>query len=258
MASLIRFELHKLFRQKSFYVCLSILLALTILNVLIGNQSPNTIVLLIQIMTNQNNPTGIDLALSSVNNSYFTTVIGIFVALFVCDDYSFHTIKNVIARGFTRTQIYFAKFIACLVGALIAYCSAIIVSFGLGSAIYGVGNITGDYFLMFATQIAVCFAVTVIVFSLSITLKSKAGSIVLFVLGSTFIDLALSLADIFFQSKEIDLSLSPYWITRMLADTSTLVNGLDGKRLAICLVCAAVYSAVFLTLGWVFTRKSER
>ena len=49
----------------------------------------------------------------------FTSFLGIFMAVFVCHDFSQQTIKNVYARGYQRTTVYFAKYFISLVATLL-------------------------------------------------------------------------------------------------------------------------------------------
>ena len=107
MGRLLHFEFHKLLRQKSFYICLAVsvamLLATTYTSVLIsrGVAEPADIGI-----------DGMDVMIGAVSGGMLSMVIGVFVPLFVCEDYASGTIRNIITRGYTRLGIFAAKLMA--------------------------------------------------------------------------------------------------------------------------------------------------
>lgn len=127
MFNLLRFEYRKLFFRKSFIICLILLfLPLMLITMeIIGafresgsTTSPYTIM---EMMT----------AFSNVS-----VLVLIFTAIFVCEDYMQGTAKVIFSKGYTRTQIFFAKFLASASAAAIFF--GIVTLFGLiVGAIYG-------------------------------------------------------------------------------------------------------------------------
>lgn len=107
MKNLLKFEFHKLFKQKSFYICTIIMLVLSFFSILLNKSLANNPEL------NMAMPMVMSSLLTAVNSSNFTMICGIFIALFVCTDYDQQTIKNVYSRGFSRSKVYFAKYIVC-------------------------------------------------------------------------------------------------------------------------------------------------
>ena len=107
MSKLLRFEFHKLFRQKSFYICTALLLVINLYTISYAYD-------------NGGRSTGLICMSAAVCSTDFTMLFGIFTALFTCDDYANGTIRNILSRGFTRTQVYFAQLITVIVAAVIA------------------------------------------------------------------------------------------------------------------------------------------
>lgn len=104
MSKLISFEFRKIFRQKSLYVCLAIMLALICLSAAVNaglEQNPEfDLIFTVESFTK-----------SALSASSFFMILGIFVALYCCDDVANNTLKNLYSRGFTRGQVYGADFI---------------------------------------------------------------------------------------------------------------------------------------------------
>ena len=105
MKDLLKFEFYKLKKQKSFYICTAVILAMSFLGALLtklladNNAGLNTVVL-----------SGQSTMLSAISSSNFTMICSIFIALFVCADHSEQTIKNIYSRGFSKGTVYFAKY----------------------------------------------------------------------------------------------------------------------------------------------------
>ena len=112
MKKLLTLEFRKLSRQKSFYVCGALAVAFVFLSaaltkLIVQNSEDATMTL----------PSAVDTLASALQGANATLLIGIFTALFVCGDHSDGTIKNIYAKGYTRTSVYFAKFAVVIAAA---------------------------------------------------------------------------------------------------------------------------------------------
>ncbi len=94
MKKLLKFELYKLKKTKSLYICSAIILALLLFSLLIR-------LILTKTWGEElmEKPSAVGSMLSSINSSDFILVVGIFIALYVCSDFSQHTIKNIFSRS---------------------------------------------------------------------------------------------------------------------------------------------------------------
>ena len=142
MKALLKFELRKLLRNKAFFICLGIAVALITISLLINKvifdsglieyaeqeipeeyaeqyaeslsalkESFNGIMMLKNLLANTSN---------LLNNTL--VISGITISLIVCEDFTGDTIKNIYSKGYSRTQVYFAK----LVSSLIAFMAIIL------------------------------------------------------------------------------------------------------------------------------------
>ena len=100
MSKLLHFEWRKLWRQKSLYICFGFGLLIIFLSVL----SLKSFDIL---------DTAMNMVYLALNNG-FTVFLGIFIALFICQDYNQQTIKNIYARGYGRNAVFFSKYLISL------------------------------------------------------------------------------------------------------------------------------------------------
>ena len=109
MIKLLKLQLRNVFRNKLFYVCLILLLIPIIAMKFVGNLIPDMepIKVLPQILDFLKG----EPALISI----------IFIILFTCLDFSEGTAKNIIARGYTKIELLFSKYIVSLIGLFIMY-----------------------------------------------------------------------------------------------------------------------------------------
>ena len=104
MGKLLHFEFHKLIRQKSFYICLAVAVAMLFI-------STYTTYLMQKdaVDVSQMGIDGMSVMIGAVSGGTLSMVIGVFVPLFVCEDYVSGTIRNIVTRGYTRLGIFSAK-----------------------------------------------------------------------------------------------------------------------------------------------------
>lgn len=113
------------------------------------------------------------------NALYIVFAVATFTALFIGADYSDGTIRNKLMVGKKRTEIYFSNFITCAIANIIMLLTSIVVTLGLGYALFHVTSLT-------VKQTAICIVsqcVTMIGFSailvlISMLIQSKAGGAV--------------------------------------------------------------------------------
>ena len=181
MGRLRKFQLHNLFKQKSFYVCMGVILGLaalmTISNTLISNL---TNIKITKVNSN-------DTLLSFINPAHFDTILTVFVALFFSLDVSNGTMKNIIARGFSRKQVFITKFMATIVGVSVMFIASFVFSY-LISII--VGNklvaLDGDTLSKIAVFYVAILGLTSL-YSLISTITSKSSGALVACLLTSFL-----------------------------------------------------------------------
>lgn len=247
MKNLLKFEFYKLLRQKSFYICTGVILAMSLISLLLKQALANNSEL------NITTPSGVSTLLSAVSSSNFTMICGIFIALFVCTDYDQLTIKNVYSRGFSRNDVYFAKLVVSLIATLIMFVITLLFTFAVGNIMFNGAVDSGNYAGLLIGQFLYCVASASFVFAICLIVKKVGVSIALAILGPSLISTVLSLADAFLN---IDgFKFGKYWLDGFIGDLSVVTT--DTARLIVCVVLSIVYAAVFILAGYFINKKKE-
>ena len=248
MKNILKFEFHKLFRQKSFYICSVIMIIFSILGILITKSLV------------ENNPeqftgtlSGLNSILTAITSANFVMISGIFIAIFVCTDYDNQTIKNIYSRGFSKTKVYVSKLIVCLCSVIIMFAITLGVSYIYGASTFGneLGN--GNYLALILGQIPLVIAYSTFVFAISSIFRKVGTSIALAILGPSLINTVLNLLDSMLKSDKF--KLSSYWLDSFTTDLTALTT--STTRIIVCVVCSIIYAVSFVVLGLYLSKKHE-
>lgn len=256
MKNLIKFELYKLVRSKSFYICLGITLALSLLNIgLIFAESAFAKAFSEEIGealdTLSETISANDLMLSALSSNAFTTLIGIFAAIFLCEDYTLKTVKNVYARGFSRTRVYFSKLLAVLIGTTVAVIITLLFNFALGMIFLGRVGDFYNFFLYVDQYLTVLVFVSLVVLTVFLTKKISLAILALLfapMLGG----LLLGLVDLLIRSDTF--AIADYWFSTFMASVSQPAST---QRLLTVGIGSIVYTAAFVCIGWLVNEKHD-
>lgn len=246
MKNLLRFEFHKLWRQASFYICGGIILAINFISVLQLKESSSSYPVSI---------TATDSILLYSVGSYFFLVSSIFVALFVCQDFNYQTIKNIYSRGFSKKEVYFSKFIVAISAVSIIFFVSFILVTLFSLLCFGTMIKIGKMFLLLFGQWVLSLTYSSFAFSISYMLKKNGGAIALAILGTSIVSLFFLFIDIMILTRNIEFSLSAYWISSFLSDFSDIM--VSNQRLIICFVLSFVYMILFVFLGYLVNNKKR-
>lgn len=247
MTNLLKFEFRKLFKQKSFYICTAVMLVLSVFGILLNKtlaSNPDF---------NMAMPSAKSALLSAVSSSSFTMLCGIFIALFVCTDYDQQTIKNVYSRGFSRTNVYFAKFIVSVISTVVMFAVTLLFTYVAGAAMLDGTAEAGNYVGLIAGQLIYCLAYSSFVFAISLIVKKVGVSIALAILGPSLIGTVINLADAFLKIE--NFKIGSYWLDGFIDDLTSLAT--DNTRLIVCIVLSLIYAAVFVVAGYLINKKQE-
>lgn len=247
MKNLLKFEFHKLIRQKCFYICAGVMLVMSVVSLLLTQalaNNPETGIVM---------PSGKSTLLTAITSSNFTMICGIFIALFVCTDYDQQTIKNVYSRGFSRNAVYFAKFIVSVIATLIMFALTLLFTYAVGNAMFDGTAESGNYAGLLIGQFLYCVASASFVFAVCLIVKKVGVSIALAILGPSIIGTVLNLADAFLKIDSF--KIGNYWLDGFIGDLSVI--GTDTKRLVVCIVLSVVYAAAFIVGGYFINKKQE-
>lgn len=244
MKNLFGFELRKIIRQKSFYICFVIALALIALSAAVSAGL-------------KNNPdyTGVftvsGFVKSSLGSSSFFLVMGVFVALYCCDDVSNNTLKNLYSRGYSRGQVYFAKYVISLAASLFAAAACFLFAFIAGKITADVGgeNVAGSVIC----QLVVVIAYHAVYFALAMIIGKVGGSVAINIAGPMLVLTVLTLLTSLLKLEGVNLG--DYWL-------ESAINGLtaaaiESKAYIKAIVMTAIYAAVFITTGYFVNKRKE-
>lgn len=249
MKELLKFEYRKLFKQKSFYVCGILLLLFVFLSAAVSWLAADNAKEITAPL-----PTATDMLRTALQGANATLIIGIFVALFVCTDYSDGTIKNIYAKGYTRTCVYFSKMIAAfsasVVFCVITWCGAFIsgrcfFETGAGFDLNSIG--------IFAAQLLSVFGYTALFFALATVIRKTGGSIASCIVGPMLVALLFVAADSVISSETF--ALSDYWLDALFSGLAR-VSSTDQSVLLAALLSLS-YGVIFTAVGCIINKKSR-
>jgi ABC-2 type transport system permease protein len=258
MKKLLAFEFRKLFASKSFYICTLLMMVLVVISSLItkfmDNMTGSLAAQGVSIALEKVSHSGIYTAMTANSGNNISLIIAIFTALFVCNDFSQGTIKNVISRGYTRTQVFASKLIAVLCAVLIMFIMSFLTGFLCGSIIWKTaGSFESSYISVIAAQIFAVAAMGIMFFAASALVPQKGAAIGIGIGVSIGVPILFSLLDLVIKSKKI--TLSSYWIDTALSNVSALK--VSSSVMTHSVICAAVYFVLFGFLSWLFMQKKE-
>jgi len=258
MKRLVKFELHKLFRSKAFYICFGALVFSLLLSVILQwvmQEKMEDFAALLGSYTAE------QMMLSFVPNANFSMICGIFVAVFVCYDFDAHIVKDIYARGYSRLMLFVSKALTVFIAASIMFAVISLLNAFLSYGLFDKGSdIFGEYYTavkymplrllclygctLAYTSFAICFA---------FVLRKIGGTIPIVILASSFIGLGLQLIDLLFDEK--DFLLSDFWLDGFI--TSAASASTDLKHLLLAFGLSIAYTAMFLIPGYLAYRKKD-
>lgn len=250
MNNLLKLEFRKLKKQKSFYICTVIMIVLLFFSAVTTKMLTNADA----DFAAQTTMSGIASAVSAVSGCSFLLIAGIFAALFVCDDYEQQTIKNFYSRGYTKTQVYFSKFISVWIACSIMFVLVVLFGFLFGKTYFGTGSISGtDFIAVLLVQYITCMANISLFSALSFILRKNGSSIAAVIVAPMLVNMVLGMADSFLKLE--DTSLTNLWVSSFMNDLSALT--VEHSRLIVCFGFSVVYIIVFMSAGSFLHKKIE-
>lgn len=250
MAKLLHFEFHKLIRQKSFYICLAVAVAMLFI-------STYTTYLMQKdaVDVSQMGIDGMSVMIGAVSGGTLSMVIGVFVPLFVCEDYVSGTIRNIVTRGYTRLGIFLAKLIAVLFASAIMTIVCMAAGYLVGVLFCAPGEQPFDAYTVkiLLCQLAVMLAEASLFYAISTVLQKTGGAIAICLVLPMVLTIVLALADTALAEKEIQLS--GYWLERINGTLAVFdVKSEDMKK---ALLTALSYFVVTTVGSFVAIAKKE-
>ncbi len=204
MSKLIKADLYRLFRTKSYYICTGILLVMSILSLLIMK---GTEIFLGEVVFSLLELTGISYGASAVAGGDIVIFTAIFISVFITQEFVFGTMKNVVSKGFSRVKIYLSKLITMIVATAIMLIALFIVSTVAATIATGeLGEITGTFVLeflrMFAIELLLYSALSSVFVMIAMIVRSNGATIAINIIGVImFSSLIYELVSLLFKRK---------------------------------------------------------
>lgn len=246
MIKLLKFEWRKLLRQKSLYICFGIGLLVTTLFVTLGK-------ILAERIGFDLNGSAVESMLIVLSESGFVSLLGIYLAIFACHDFASQTIKNVYARGYSRTMVYFTKYLVSLGVTLAMALLYMVFSFLLCLVLaLPVGTMTAAVCGTLALQLWVLVGMHGLFFGIGMMLGKTGGSVALNLFGISF---AFGILDLLFQIFNIKFSILDYNLEVVMA--SLITTDLTKTIILRALLLPLTYGVVFVGLGYWLNRRRD-
>lgn len=245
MKQLIAFEFRKLLQQKSFYICLAIILALIGLSGAVNASLKDNSDIIFTF-------TVASFTKNALISSSFFMILGVFVALFCCDDVSNNTLKNLYSRGFSRGKVFFSKYIVSLCGSIFIAVISFIFAF-LVSKISADDSTSDSLFGSIVSQIIVVIAYHSVFFTLSTIIGKVGGSVAINIIGPMLVLTVLTLITSLLKLDSVNLS--DYWLESAINGLTTPT--IETKAFIKAIVMSVIYTVVFIPLGYIMNNKKE-
>ncbi len=250
MKKLLKLEFRKLRKQKSFYICTIVMVVLLFVSAITSKALCNAS----SEFAAQYNGSGIAAMISAISNCSFLLIAGIFVALFVCDDYEQQTIKNIYSKGYSRSQVYGSKFISSMIAVTIMFIVVVCSACFFGTIYFGLGESEGtNIFGLLAVQYINCMANMSLYFAISCVLRKTGSSVAGVFVAPLLVNMILGLVDSFLKSEKI--VFANLWVSSFINDLSVLT--VEHNRFMVCLAASLVYIPLFVIAGLYFHKKIE-
>ncbi len=199
------------------------------------------------------------------------TVLAVFVGIFVCEDRVRGTIKNIYARGYSRTSVFLAKFIVSSATSVLLYWLVIAAIYLSGMIVFATApfevhpQTVKGFWLLILGRTLVLSAANAGYFMISELIGSTGFSIAANMFAPSILNgiLYLGLSFIFyvfikdpdFNRYDVIESIIEYWIYTLVMGGFRIDMKVDAYIWHV--VASGAYLLIFGFLGWLIARKKE-
>ena len=238
MLKLLKFEFHKLIRQKSTYICILIPFIFLFLEILINK--------LIYMNDNAQIPTTINILKTSLATTNLTLILAIFIAINVTEDYTEQTIKNIYGKGYSRESVYLTKYIIIILYTLINVIIIYLSSLLIGNIFFELGNIDNLIINLISPAIII-LVYSSLSYLIAVSFKKTGPAIACSILIPLIISLLVNTLDSVLKLENI--KLANYWLDSFL----TNINN-NNSNISI-IIMAIIYTFIFFVSGLIINKK---
>ena len=248
MLTLLRFEFRKLLRMKAFYICFIISFALLFLTLY------TTKLFYDGFSDYFIPPTNFSMVQEAISNSSILLILAILTSIYVCDDFSNGTIKNIIGKGYSRNNIFLSKYIVSTIYSILFVIIAYLVSCLLGIIFWdNYASITSLEFSSLLIQLLLVIAYNSIYFTLAFKFTKNGICIALNILGPTIVSLITMFLDAIVDKD--NFTTNKYWIDSIMS--SIQYGEILKEDLITSLIAGSIYIVISLAISWYIARIKE-
>ena len=254
MRKLLRFNIHNLFHSAVFYVFLAILVGWPLLYGLIEELSR------IVVAAHNNRPPELmsyhEFEWSTSFSLFLPYVALTFLGIAFAEDYVQDTPKTILARGYSKSAFFFAKWIVLYVTYLVFLALSRLVPAGVLSLIGGLGYEIGVFFFDFAIYLVVWAANGAIALFFVSLMRKTVSALLVSLFGLGLLSMVLSIVHLPIALFHKGLAVYPLdffpnsWL-------SLSIRGVGGPKFVVMFVSLFAYIAMSLVFGWLCSRKRD-
>lgn len=252
MIKLLKSDFYRLAKSKSLYICSAVGSLLFIL-----------VVVLLKFSTTMTDTLG-ELPYSSAMSFGHTVFTGgdvhllmaIFISIFVTAEFVHGTMKNTIAKGYSRTLVYLSKLIASTVASYIMLLIVFIVSVLSYLVVFGnLGSLSGKEVLIILIELFLHSSLASIFLLIAMIIRNNGGTIAINIICITLIFPQLfTLLDVIFDHK---IQFTNYSLLHnMMMYAATDQNFTNGEIIRSVIVGGA-YLGIMTLLGIIAFKKQD-
>lgn len=264
MPKLLKAQFYRLWRMKSFYVCLAVAAAFSVLSVVIVQAEMNMYKSMastepalqktadsLSLITKEG---GVGRVTGCMEGILIPILIGILISLFICIDFSSGAIKN--EHGFHRSEIYVSTLIVTSVLSVIMTLFYMLTSFAAGSIAWGVGTVNKDVILdilkVVGIQNLLIIGCTALFVMVAYLIRNSGGTIAVNLGSQVVVSLILTLISPLLEKHFL---INQYWICDALGYVAK--SNLPNDDIIRSLIVAGCYIVATTAIGLFTFQKRD-
>lgn len=246
MKKLIKFEFHNLLRAKSLYICIIISMCFSALSVILSMLSSSLLA-----MEENVTDTAVSSLTGALSSGELSILLVVFISIFVCRDYAEGTIKNVVSRGYTRVQVYFAKEMVLILGGFFFLIADLLTTFITACIFFDVGTFSTKILSLLMIDVILLIAYVTLYHFFAVLFRKNGATIASGIVFPLALSLVITMLPFVFGNHKLDLSGIDvtYWVSILSEDIASVKQEIYG------LLCGVAYIIVFGVASLFATRK---
>ncbi len=269
MFNLLKGEVYKLWRSKSLYICSAVMLVFVLLiygmfslaDMMQQGELANGSygVTVNEGVTSVWDDMGISVIVQMMFSSVSALIVAIFASIYVFGDYANGAIKNVVGKGYSRSEVFLSKFVGTVVGTIVMQvvmilgvllCEAVILGGNrLGAAVLG------EICSYTAIQLLLETALTGIIVTISQICRNLGAGIAISACMIMFSSFVTAGINALLKLMDINVNVCNYWILDLISECP--IGTMDNNFLVRAVVSAIVWTVVAIGIGGIHFRKAD-